>query len=32
MDYDDMLDRAIDETPDIEGSSERFEVPSPEVR
>jgi len=32
MDYDDMLDRAIDETPDIEGSSDRFEVPSPEVR
>ncbi|MBX0323636.1 translation initiation factor IF-2 subunit beta [Halomicroarcula sp. F13] len=32
MDYDDMLDRAISETPDIEGSSERFEVPDPEVR
>ena len=32
MDYDDMLDRAIDETPDIEGSSDRFEVPSPEIR
>jgi len=27
-----MLDRALDETPDIEGSSERFEVPDPEVR
>ncbi|GGN90548.1 MULTISPECIES: translation initiation factor IF-2 subunit beta [Haloarcula] len=32
MDYDDMLDRAMSETPDIEGSSERFEVPDPEVR
>lgn len=32
MDYDDMLDRAIDETPDIQGGNERFEVPSPEVR
>ena len=32
MDYDDMLDRALDETPDIEGSSDRFEVPDPEVR
>jgi translation initiation factor 2 subunit 2 len=32
MDYDDMLDRAIDETPDIEGSSDRFDVPDPEVR
>jgi len=32
MDYDDMLDRALDETPDIEGSSDRFEVPDPQVR
>ncbi|MFT4922889.1 MAG: translation initiation factor 2 subunit 2 [Haloarculaceae archaeon] len=32
MDYDDMLDRGLEETPDIEGSSERFEVPDPEVR
>ena len=32
MDYDDMLDKAIDETPDIEGGSDRFEVPSPEIR
>jgi translation initiation factor 2 subunit 2 len=32
MDYDDMLDRGIDETPDIEGSSRRFSVPDPEVR
>lgn len=27
-----MLDRAMEETPDIDGSSERFEVPDPEVR
>lgn len=32
MDYDDMLDRGLDRTPDIEGSSERFELPDPEVR
>jgi translation initiation factor 2 subunit 2 len=32
MDYDDMLDRALAETPDIEGSSDRFEVPDPQVR
>ena len=32
MDYDDMLDRALDETPDIEGSSDRFEIPDPQVR
>lgn len=32
MEYDDMLDRAIAGTPDIEGSSDRFEVPDPEVR
>jgi translation initiation factor 2 subunit 2 len=32
MDYDEMLDRGLAETPDIEGSSERFEVPDPEVR
>jgi translation initiation factor 2 subunit 2 len=32
MDYDDMLDRAIEETPDIDGGSERFDVPDPEVR
>ena len=32
MDYDDMLDRALDETPDIEGSSDRFDVPDPDVR
>jgi translation initiation factor 2 subunit 2 len=27
-----MLDRALDETPDIEGSSDRFEIPDPQVR
>jgi translation initiation factor 2 subunit 2 len=32
MDYDDMLDRAMEETPEIEGSSDRFEVPDPDVR
>jgi translation initiation factor 2 subunit 2 len=32
MDYDEMLDRGIAETPEIEGSSDRFTVPDPEVR
>ncbi|WP_436934838.1 translation initiation factor IF-2 subunit beta [Halovenus marina] len=32
MDYDDMLDRGIEETPDIEGDSHRFTVPDPDVR
>lgn len=32
MDYDDMLDRAIEDSPDIESGSDRFEVPSPEIR
>jgi Translation initiation factor 2, beta subunit (eIF-2beta)/eIF-5 N-terminal domain len=32
MDYEDMLDRGLASTPDIEGSSERFELPEPEVR
>jgi translation initiation factor 2 subunit 2 len=32
MDYDDMLERGIEETPDIESSTGRFEVPEPEVR
>jgi translation initiation factor 2 subunit 2 len=32
MDYDDMLDRGLAETPDIESGSERFDVPDPEVR
>jgi translation initiation factor 2 subunit 2 len=32
MDYEEHLDRAIEETPDIEGGSNRFELPDPEVR
>lgn len=32
MDYDEQLDRAMESTPDIEGSSDRFEVPDPDVR
>ena len=32
MDYEDQLDRALEETPDIEGSSDRFDVPDPDVR
>jgi translation initiation factor 2 subunit 2 len=32
MEYDDMLDRAMEETPEIDGTSERFEVPTPDVR
>jgi len=32
MDYEDQLDRALTETPDIEGSSDRLDVPSPDVR
>jgi len=32
MDYDDQLDRAMEQTPDIEGSSDRFDVPEPEIR
>jgi len=32
MDYDDMLDRAVEETPDGELTSERFELPDPELR
>ncbi len=27
-----MLEKAIEDTPDIEGSSDRFEVPEPDVR
>ncbi len=27
-----MLDKALEDTPDIEGSSDRFEVPEPDVR
>jgi translation initiation factor 2 subunit 2 len=32
MDYEDQLDRAIEETPDIEDGADRFQVPDPEVR
>ncbi len=32
MDYEDMLDRGIEETPEIEGEVRRFEFPDPEVR
>ncbi|WEL16976.1 MULTISPECIES: translation initiation factor IF-2 subunit beta [unclassified Halorhabdus] len=32
MDYDDMLDRAIEDTPDIESGADRFDVPDPDVR
>ncbi len=32
MDYDEMLERGIEETPDTEGSGDRFEVPDPELR
>ncbi len=32
MEYDDALDRALDESPEMEGSGGRFQVPEPEVR
>jgi translation initiation factor 2 subunit 2 len=32
MDYDEQLDRALDQKPDITGSDSRFEVPEPNVR
>ena len=32
MDYEEHLDRALEETPDIEGSASRFSLPDPEVR
>ncbi|MFB6188017.1 MAG: translation initiation factor IF-2 subunit beta [Halobacteriaceae archaeon] len=32
MDYEDQLERALAETPDIEGSQARFDVPDPDVR
>lgn len=32
MDYEDQLDRAIESTPDIAGDSDRFDVPTPNVR
>lgn len=32
MDYEEQLDRALSETPDIEGDGERFSIPNPNVR
>ena len=32
MDYDERLERALAETPDIEGEGDRFELPDPDVR
>lgn len=32
MDYEDQLDRALEDTPDIEDTGSRFEVPDAEVR
>lgn len=32
MDYEEQLDRALEQSPDIAGSGERFQVPDPEVR
>lgn len=32
MDYEEQLDRAIEETPDIEGSVSRFSLPDPDIR
>lgn len=32
MNYDDMLDRGLEESPDIEGDSKRFDVADPDVR
>jgi len=32
MEYDDQLDRALDETPDIQTETSRFDVPEPNVR
>ena len=32
MDYEDMLDRGLEATPDIQTSSGRFNVPDPDVR
>jgi len=32
MDYEESLERALDETPDEVGSGSRFEVPTPEIR
>ena len=32
MDYEDSLERAMTNTPDVEGSGERFQLPDPDVR
>jgi translation initiation factor 2 subunit 2 len=32
MDYDEQLERALEEKPDIAGEEKRFEVPDPEIR
>jgi len=32
MDYDENLERALEETPDIEAGADRFDVPDPEIR
>jgi len=32
MDYDEHLDRALEETPDIDAGGDRFDVPDPEIR
>jgi translation initiation factor 2 subunit 2 len=32
MDYEKMLDRGMEETPDIVGGSDRFDVPEPDIR
>ncbi|MFQ3296023.1 MAG: translation initiation factor 2 subunit 2, partial [Natrialbaceae archaeon] len=32
MDYEEQLDRALEQSPDIAGSGERFQVPDPDVR
>ena len=32
MEYDDALDRALDQSPEMDGSGGRFQVPDPEIR
>jgi translation initiation factor 2 subunit 2 len=32
MDYEEQLDKVLDETPDVEATDERFELPDTEVR
>lgn len=32
MDYDEQLDRAISESPDVTGAESRFDVPEPQIR